>query len=69
MRKGRHMAIKIVEKVRQIGGEEAMIGMMADSTGENTGQYAGAIRSAELELDKNLIWVICSIHTLECQLR
>ena len=69
MRKGKHMAIKIVEKVRKIGGVEAMVGMMADSTGENTGPNAGAIRETELELNKNLIWVICSIHTLECQLR
>ena len=63
------MGRKIVEKVREIGGEDAMLGIKADSTGENTGHQAGAIRCAEEELNKNLIWIICSIHTLETQLR
>ena len=69
VRKGRHMGKKIAEKIREVRGEKALVGIMADSTNENTGSKAGAIRCAEEELDKNLIWVICSIHTLECQLR
>ena len=69
VRKGRFMGQKIVEKVRQIGGEEAIVGIKADSTNENTGPRGGAIRCAEEDLDKNLVWVICSIHSLETQLR
>ena len=63
------MALKILEKVREIEGEKALVGIMADSTNENTGPNAGAIRCYEEESNKNLIWVICSIHTLETQLR
>ena len=69
VKKGRHMGQKIVEKVREIGGQDAIVGISADSTNENTGPKGGAIRCAEEELDKNLIWLICSIHTLETQLR
>ena len=68
-RKGRAMATKIVEKLREIDGEEAIVGIMADSTKENTGHIAGTIRATEEKMDKNLIWVICSLHTLERQLR
>ena len=69
VRKGRFMGQKIVEKVREIGGVKAIVGINADSTNENTGPKGGAIRCAEEELNMNLIWVICSIHTLETQLR
>ena len=62
-------ATKIVEKLREIDGEEAIVGIMADSTKENTGHIAGTIRATEEKMDKNLIWVICSLHTLERQLR
>ena len=68
-RKGRAMATKIVEKLREIDGEEAIVGIMADSTKENSGHIAGTIRATEEKMDKNLIWVICSLHTLERQLR
>ena len=68
-RKGRAMATKIVEKLREIDGEEAIVGIMADSTKENTGHNHGTIRATEEKMDKNLIWVICSLHTLERQLR
>ena len=68
-RKGRAMATKIVEKLREIDGEEAIVGIMADSTKENTDHIAGTIRATEEKMDKNLVWVICSLHTLERQLR
>ena len=68
-RKGRAMATKIVEKLREIDGEEAIVGIMADSTKENTGHNHGTIRATEEKMDKNLIWVVCSLHTLERQLR
>ena len=68
-RKGRAMATKIVDKLREIDGEEAIVGIMADSTKENTGHNHGTIRATEEKMDKNLVWVICSLHTLERQLR
>ena len=68
-RKGRAMATKIVEKIQEIEGEEALVGIMADSTPENTGFKEGTIRATEEKLGKNLVWVICSLHTLERQLR
>ena len=68
-RKGRAMATKIVEKLQEIEGEEALVGIMADSTNENTGFRDGTIRATEEKLNKNLVWVVCSLHTLERQLR
>ena len=68
-KKGRHMGTKIQQKLEEIGGSEALIGIMADSTNENTGWENGAIRAVEEKLGRNLIWLICSLHTLERQLR
>ena len=63
------MATKLKQKLEEIEGKEALLGIMADSTNENTGWENGAIRCLEEKLGKNLIWLICSLHTLERILR
>ena len=68
-RKGRAMATKILEKIQEIRGENALLGIMSDSTNENTGWENGAIWCLEEKMGKNLFWLVCSLHTLERQLR
>ena len=68
-RKGRAMATKILEKIQEIRGENALLGIMSDSTNENTGWENGAIACLEQKMGKNLFWLVCSLHTLERQLR
>ena len=38
---------------------------MCDSTNENTGWANGALQYLERYLGRNLLWLVCDLHTLE----
>ena len=41
------------------------VGVMCDSTNENTGWINGALVNLEKLLGRNLLWLVCDLHTLE----
>ena len=59
----------IVGWLREVGVDDSLELVAADSTNSNTGWKAGIIAWIEKKLGKKVTWLICALHTNELLLR
>ena len=59
----------VTDLVRETESENTLQAVLADGTNVNTGWRNGAIIEVERNLEKNLQWLICLLHTNELPLR
>ena len=63
------LADQIVEWLRERGQDQVLRAIGGDSTNPNTGWSGGAMHWVEVKLGRNLVWIVCDLHTGELPLR
>ena len=63
------VARNLTDLIRETESEDTLQAVLADGTNVNTGWRNGAIVEVERDLEKNLQWLICLLHTNELPLR
>ena len=63
------LADHIVEWLVERGQDKILQAIGGDSTNLNTGGSGGTMHWVEVKLVRNLVWIVCDLHTGELSLR